>query len=166
MMDTTSLIIGLFFVAIFIVPVWLIQRSQNKGKGILSKSFKQAASSNGLSISTSDFWANAYCIGFDEKNNKLLYLAHKPTGDNVVVVDLNTLEKCSIERKTHQSGTGKHQETVTDHLVLKLIHNDAMHTTDRLEFYDVATNLSMNGEQMLLEKWQKIIGNKLVVAKV
>lgn len=164
-MDTTSIIIGLFFVAIFIVPIWLIQRSQNKGKGTLSKSFKEAASSNGLSISTSDYWANAYCIGIDEKNNKLLYVAHKESGDKVVVVDLSTLEKCSIERKTHQSGTGKHQETVTDHLDLKLIHNDAMHTSDRLEFYDESTSLHMNGEQILLEKWQKIIGNKLAVAK-
>lgn len=164
-MDTTSIIIGLFFVAIFIVPIWLIQRSQNKSKGTLSKSFKQAASSNGLTITMSDFWANLYSIGVDEKNNKLLYLAHKESGDKVVVVDLSTLEKCSIERKTHQSGTGKHQETVTEHLDLKLIHNDAMHTSDRLEFYDESTSLHMNGEQILLEKWQKIIGNKLAVAK-
>ncbi|MBE0663519.1 MAG: hypothetical protein IH597_13760 [Bacteroidales bacterium] len=164
-MDTTSIIIGLFFVALFIVPIWLIQRSQNKSKGTLSKSFKQAASTQGLSISTSDFWANMYGIGVDEKSNKLLYLAHKPAGEKVMVVDLNTLEKCSIERKTHQSGNGKHQETVTDRLDLKLIHNDAMHTTYRLEFYEESTSLHMNGEQILLEKWQKIIGNKLAVAK-
>lgn len=165
-MDTSSLVIGLILGLLCIIPAWLFQRTQNKATRILKKTFKQAATTNNLTISESDMWHNFYSIGLDNSKNKLLYLKHKDSDDQTVIVDLSTIEKCSMDRKTHQTGSGKHSATTINHLDLALIHNDAQHSRDLLEFYDESISSQLNGEPVLLEKWQKLITEKLAKAKV
>jgi hypothetical protein len=163
-MEPYSILIGLFFIAIFIVPVWLFQRTQTKGARNLSKSFRQAASANGLSISQFDLWQNVYGIGLDEQHKKLLYLKHEKEKDHTAVVDLAIIDKCNIEKKINNIAKNKSSNGVTERLALVLTHNDDKNIKDSLEFYDESVSPLMNGELAKLEKWQKIISGKLVKA--
>jgi hypothetical protein len=165
-MESYSVIIGLVFIALFILPIWYFQRSQNNSERYLSKLFKQVASTNELSISQSDEWHNMYSIGFDEKHNKLLYLKHSSSGDQKQVIDLSTIAKCSIEKKVRNVSNGKHQSREVDNIKLVLTRQDAAHTQLALEFYDKAESALLNGELTLVEKWKNLIESKLAAKKV
>jgi len=160
-MEPYSLIIGLFFVALFVLPVWFFQRSQNKEKRVLTKSFKQAASANGLSISQADLWHNIYGIGFDEKNKKLLYLKHSQEADHSILIDLRKIDKCSIQKQVNRSEHGKGSNNIIEKLNLVLVHNDDKNVKDSLEFYNEAICQNMDGDQNMAEKWQKFISAQL-----
>jgi len=165
-MELYSVIIGLVFIALFILPIWYFQRSQNKAGSYLSGLFKKVASDSELSISQFDEWCNIYSIGFDEKHNKLLYLKHSSSGDQKQLIDLSTIAKCSIEKKIRNVSNGKHQSREVDNIKLVLIRQDAAHTQLALEFYDKAVSALLNGELTLVEKWQSLIESKLAAQKV
>jgi len=164
-MESYSVVIGLVFISIFILPIWYFQRSQNKAERYLSKLFKQVASTNELSITQSDEWHNMYSIGFDEQRNKLLYLKHSSSGDQKQVIDLSTIAKCSIEKKIRNVSNGKHQSRQVDNIKLVLTKQDAAHAQLALEFYDESESALLKGELTLVEKWQNLIESKLVAKK-
>lgn len=163
-MNAFSLILGLIFVGIFIIPVVIFQRSQNKAMRELSRSFKRVAVSNGININQSDFWDNTYGIGIDEKNNKLLYIKHSNASDQVSVLDVNDVEKCSVEKQTENHNSKHKQETVLNHVNLAIIRRSSGQTKDLLEFYDESVSPRLNTELVLAEKWQKVISNRVAKA--
>lgn len=159
-MNAFSLIFGLVILGLFIIPVVYFQRSQNKTMRELSKSFKRIAVSNGINVSKSDFWDNIYGIGLDDKNNKLLYLKHNNSNDVVAVLDVNDVDKCSIEKLTeHHSSKLKH-EAVVNHVDLVITHRNGNQSKDLLEFYDESVSPRLNTELELAEKWRKLISSK------
>lgn len=159
-MNTSSLLIGLFLVLLCIIPVWLFQRTQTKATRTLKKSFKQLAATNNLAITESDIWHNIYSIGIDNSKNKLLYLKHTESGDLATVADVSDLDKCIVERKIQQTGSGRHSIATVQHLDLVLTYRDSPNHKDVLEFYDESLGTQMNGESMLIEKWQKLIADR------
>ena len=160
-MEAYSIIIGLIFIALFFIPIWLFQRSQNKESRNLKKSFHKAVSANGLSVSDFDLWNNIYGIGLDPKNNKLLYLKHGQQEDYTKVIDLGDIAKCSIERKTGKLPANKGASPVTEKLALVLTHSDDKNSVDLLEFYHESVSPQMNGESAVIDKWQKMLSIKL-----
>ena len=93
-------------------------------------------------------------------------MKHSSTGDQKQVIDLSTIAKCNIEKKIRNVGKGKHQSKVVENIKLVLSHQDIAHTQHLLEFYDGAESALMNGEIILVEKWQYLIESKVATNKV
>jgi len=163
-MNTFSLIFGLAILGLFLIPVFYFQRTQNKAMRELAKSFKQFAASNSINISKSDFWDNMYGIGIDDKNNKVLYVKHNNQNDVVAVLDMNDVDKCTIEKLTENHHTKRNHETVVNHVNLVITHSNGNKNKDLLEFYDESVSPRLNSELVLAEKWQKLISKKTATA--
>lgn len=160
-MESYSLIIGVIFIILCIVPVWLFQRTQTRALRKLTKTFKQAISKNDLSIIQSELWNNTYGIGVDAAKGRLLYVRQMNDSEDVCVIDLSGIDKCSIQKKSHSASNGKSNYSIVDTLNLVLSYNIAERKADVLEFYDESKKLQMNGEEMLVEKWKNIIDSHI-----
>ncbi len=160
-MESYSLIIGVIFIILCIIPVWLFQRTQTRALRKLRRTFKQAMSKNDLSIIQSELWDNTYGIGVDDVKERLLYVRKMNESDDICVIDLTGIDKCSIQKKTHSASTGKSNYSIVDTLNLVLTYNNAEKQADVLEFYDESKKLQMNGEEILVEKWKNIINSHI-----
>jgi hypothetical protein len=93
----------------------------------------------------------------------LLYLKHSQEGDQSMTIDLRKIHRCSIEKQTIRPEHGKGSNNTIEKLNLVLIHNDDKNMKDSLEFYNETTCHNMDGEQNMIEKWQKFISAQLAI---
>jgi hypothetical protein len=95
-MDFETIMLGLLAVAVFLVPIFYIQRKQKGQANKVEQVFLEASQKQGLNLSKYDFWNEQYGIGLDEVNNKLYYWNNTAQDPQEVLVDVHSIqEKCS-----------------------------------------------------------------------
>lgn len=159
-MEPFQIIVGTGALLAFILPIVYLRWLEHVKNRDLIARFLTLANQNGLSISKYDYWNICYCIGLDEKSQKILYFKMKDGLEKVTVVDLSTLQKCiplnqSKLMKTH-SGTSKVVESLGITLNFGLAKPEV-----HIEFYNGKESISLSGEIGLLDKWVNLI-NKSV----
>lgn len=159
-MESYSTFIGIAIVLIILIPLFLIQRSQNSQKNKSKKGFMLEAKNNNLNISESDSWGTYYTIAIDEVANKLIYSKIIDAEHNITIVDLSQVESCEID-KTHRAVKNKTTyKTETDKIDLLITYKTK--AKDVLEFYNIDVNFQMSNEIALLEKWESKIKSRLI----
>ncbi|PRY07430.1 hypothetical protein CLV24_12379 [Pontibacter ummariensis] len=156
-MDLGTTIIGLFSLALFIVPILYIQRGQRQQKKKFLEDFLKVTEGQQLSIRQYDSWPPYFSIGIDPVQRKLSYLKKQDQKEQTALIDLSEVASCRVVNE-HRDVNGTR---VIDFVALRFAFRNPRLSEQALEFYDREESMSLNEELMLAEKWQGIVNAHL-----
>ncbi|MFD1163045.1 MULTISPECIES: hypothetical protein [Hwangdonia] len=161
-MDTQATIIGFIILLIVITPLILIQASQKKKKKQSKKEFFEDAEKHHLDLTTVDFWGTYYAMATDEVANKLLYSKIINGVHNTAVIDLSSVNSCSIKKTERRLKNKTTNKSETDKIDLVITYKTPKKPASILEFYNIDVNFEMSNEFDLVKKWEAMIISKLL----
>lgn len=152
--DYLTLSIAAVCMAAFVAPFyWNHRKSAQKLKKAMHR-IQEVSKNLKLNLQEKDCWNNQYFIGLDPEQKVLLYAVdiHQ---NPPLVLDLTTVQKIKLEEKFHEFGNAKDKRKVLDRLDLVLIKDGQ--SSLELEFYDAEKYSAMDGEPLLIKKWEKLL---------
>jgi hypothetical protein len=159
-MDLTILLIGIASLAVFIVPIYFLQRANKREEVNKQKKFKKFAEQNGVMVSKFDLW-NENGIGLDQ-NKKKLFVSNKQNEKIVSsTIDLTDFALCKLVNDSRTVKTKHNKTTVVERITLNLKPANSTQTETAIVFYDKNGNTSLNNEFMLAESWEKLLNGIL-----
>jgi hypothetical protein len=158
-MDTSSIIIGVALVVVFVLLIWFSNYKRNQKQKKRLEKLKNFAEKQGFQISESEN-INDIVLGIDKVNNKVLFV--KESKNIEITIDLQTIKKCDINEISRNVETHSGKQKVVDKIELLFYPIDNKNSNISLEFYNEANgDLQLSGEHQFLEKWIKIIDNQI-----
>ncbi|MFC4872814.1 hypothetical protein [Negadavirga shengliensis] len=167
--DIISLSIAVILIAAFILPLYLHISKAKKRETRATKLLEDFAKSQGLEIQVKDLWRSRYFVGLDRNKAKLLY-SDDIALSSPVLIDLYTISRVKIGEVSHKVVNQVESRKVIDRLDLILLDKNG-DTANVLEFYDGNRFSDLNGETILIKKWEtyleditrKILKDQLVL---
>jgi hypothetical protein len=154
-MNSTSIIIGIGFIVLFIVPLAYLSTAGSRRKKKLIAQLSSLASENSCKISDMDQWKKS-CIGIDMENKKLFHT----TKNEKLVLDLLNVAKC----KLNSPNNSKMDKNTKIELVFTL--NNPADKIIKIEFFDTLVDTYIVDEDMQIpDKWLNIV-NSLINSNV
>ena len=161
-MDTSSTIIGLVILAVFILPIILLHSARKKRERKQLELFDQYVSSKGLFLQQRELW-NHYAIGMDTEHKQLFYAKQHLDDNREEVVSLSEIAMCEIAREMiRPTANAADDDLVLDRLELNLKFKESGRQSLRLEFYNREESTGLSDELELTEKWRKRINGALL----
>lgn len=157
-MDSVTIILGVLATAVFLVPIFYIQRKQKGQANKAKQAFLEAANEQGLQIGRHDFWNEQYGIGLDEAKSRLFYWHNNGYDPQEVVVDLGSVKRCVVDNVHHDVNGNR----IIDSIVLRVAMHGPKATELYLPFYSKEGNMMLSGELQLAEKWSGIVQHSMV----
>lgn len=156
-MDTSSIIIGLVILAVFIGPIVLLHLARRKRERRQMVQFEQYVQSKGLQLTDRELW-NHYGIGIDAPQQQLFYTKQHLDENREHLIGLADIASCETTREMTLPTTGKSEDDkVLDRLQLLIRFKDARKEPVHLEFYNRDESTGLSNELELTEKWRKRI---------
>ena len=138
-MDTTNTIIGIVFLLLILVPIYIINNNVKKRKNQLLNTLNELSNDKNTKFSETDFWSNNSGIGL--KGNMLAYFRKGEDAQVNEVVDLKEVKKCSLVQLDKHGNVPKNSHEINK-LTLHLTLNN--HKEISLVFFHVdALNVIM-----------------------
>lgn len=159
--DLTSVIISIFALATFFVPIAWYHFSQKAKMKKLTDMLNQYADENKASLTSHEIWGDCYALGIDEKNKKLLYLKTNKDNEEVLFIDLSEIDRCKVVNGTKNIPGTKANMSVTNNIRLQLHYKASGKASDFLEIYDGENGKSLTSEISVANKWSKSINSVL-----
>jgi hypothetical protein len=159
-MDLVTVFIGVFFLAICMMPFILAARSNKKKDKKLLHSLADVAKLHNCTLSQQDF-GKEIAIGLCENNNALIFFRQGKNKTTAEYVNLSEVKNCKLihSSKTVPDKEGTHKSSETVGLSLSFIHKHKPNLI--LDFYKVEENYQLSGELKLAQKWVHIINGKI-----
>lgn len=155
-MEMSNLISVAVFLALIIIPVWLLVRSSNKKKKALLAMANKLRLENVMNFTESDSWDNIV-IGLDKATKKLLWFREMPDGGHGKVMNLRDFSQCKKINMSRSAQVGKDSSQVVDQLGLELIAKESKAPSWLLEFYNSNNNYLLSTQLELQSKWHELI---------
>jgi hypothetical protein len=156
-MDITNTIIGIVFLLLILVPIYVINNNVKKRKKQLLSTLNELSFDENVKFSETDFWNNASGIGL--KGNVLAFFRKVGEVQWHEVIDLKEVKKCALVQFDKHGNTPKNNHEINE-LALHLTLND--HKEINLVFFHVdAKNFIIGEEFRIAKKWQDIIISKI-----
>jgi len=150
-MNITLFLMGMLFLAFFIVPVIYIHRAQkNKGKNFL-KHFADIALKENIKITHSEMWNENNCIGIDEVSGKLFILSKSDEKEETTQIDLKSVTQCKFS-PTYRKIKGNKNISVTERIDIVFSFNDSK-PEKVVNFYNTNGSATLSEEPVFAEKW-------------
>jgi hypothetical protein len=159
-MEMSNLVSVAVFLALIIIPVWLLVRSSNKKKRQLLAKANKLRAENAMNFTESDTWDNAV-IGLDKATKKLLWFKEKPEGGHGMVLKLKDFSQCKKVNVSRSAQVGNDSSQVVDQLGLELIAKEGKAAPLLLEFYNSKDSYLLSTQLELQSKWQQQIAESL-----
>lgn len=159
-MDLTILLIGIASVAVFIVPIYFLQRSNKREDINKQKKFVKLAEQNGVMVSKFDLW-NENGIGLDESKKKLFVTNTLNEKSVSTTIDLVDYSMCKLVNDSRTVKTKHNKTTVVERITLNLKPANSNQLDTTIVFYDKNANPQLNNEFMLAEGWEKLLNETL-----
>lgn len=157
MADYTTIAIILVILVAFSIPFFYsYQKKKQEEKGIINR-FISRAKELGLNISIHELWRRTYIIGLDKESGKVLHLRFQPELEEQLI-DLKEISRVSALKEYNDAAIETNK--VVNKLWLALSPMEKS-SNILLEFYNAEINMGMMGEPILVEKWQKLIQERI-----
>ncbi|MBE0654817.1 MAG: hypothetical protein IH594_13530 [Bacteroidales bacterium] len=163
-MDPVSIIIGIFFLALFIVPFIIMSRKGKKSEKQLLQTLAGIAEQHKCKLSQHEI-SGDFGIGLDEKKNFVFFCKNTTGQETRQAIDLAGIQLCRLIKssRTVNSKEGKHE--VIERLELGLIPTAKDRPEVRLEFFNAETGRQLNGELQSVENWSTRINARVKIKK-
>ncbi|CAM4201885.1 hypothetical protein [Gillisia limnaea] len=156
-MDTSSVIIGLLLMLVFVGPIlYMILNQSNKNKNRL-KNLKNLGSQNNMNLDQMEL-TNSLLLGLDSKSKKLIIVEPK-NNMQYDIIDLCEINQSLVSKKALPQVNGQKENTAITHISLDLFQKHPKETRTEIIFYDEYDDTSYNAETQLFlaNKWDKLI---------
>lgn len=157
-MDLTTLLIGVAALAIFIVPVLMIQVANRRRDKRRIKAFKQLAAQNGLTLTKYDTWGES-CIGVDEEKKKVYFSTGSNGQASSTLVNLSDVQTCSVSSDGKSLKTKEYNSALTERVSLDFWNGNGKQPEKSFLFFDKSIDSTLTDELLLAQKWEKIISD-------
>lgn len=159
-MDLRSTIIGTILLSTFIVPIIRMNRNRKKSEGKSMESLINIANKHNCTISKHEI-CNDLVIGIDETKNVVFF--NKIVDDNELkqVINLSEIKSCKVINTSRTIKSKNDTYKVVDRLELSLVPTAKNKSDIKVEFYNAETRGQLNGELQSIEKWSKLIADRL-----
>lgn len=160
-MNITILLIGLFALALFVLPVFYLYWIQkNKAKQI-HKHFMAEALKNGVTISESSTWGSTHCVGVDTRLKKLFVMhSNNDNTEETELIDINEIEKC-IVLPIYSNAHGSKANKTVERIDLNIAFKNPKKSNKTLCFFNSREDHTPVEQQALAEKWARIINTHI-----
>ena len=163
-MDPVSIIIGIFFLALFIVPFIIMSRKGKKSEKQLLQTLAGIAEQHKCQLSQHEI-SGDFGIGLDEMKN-FVFFCTNTTGQEIrQAIDLTGIQHCRLIKasRTINGKEGKHE--VIERLELGFVPIAKDRPEIRLEFFNAEAGRQLNGELQSIEKWLTRINARVKIKK-
>ncbi|MBD1396461.1 hypothetical protein H9Q13_04735 [Pontibacter sp. JH31] len=165
-MDLQTIIIGVLALAVFIVPVYLIQRKQKKQSNMVLDRMLSFCEERQMQLTKLDFWNEVFAIGIDEAVGKVVYFNMQDVVARQVIVDLADVKCCELVKDSRKVNG----DLIIDQIVLRFHFTGPKRQSQELEFYNREQNMMLSNELHFANKWMGIVNSALAtlpqIAKV
>lgn len=160
-MDLKSILLYAVIISILVAMVLLLRRNKEKKRKLKLKSLNDLANAHNCAVTQYEFCGNI-SIGIDEASDFLFFIKSRYDEVSSFHINLSEIQKCRIINTSRSVNNNNSIYVVIDRLELAFEPTDKSKQQILLEFYNSAhDNLSLSGELQLIEKWSKIIDNRL-----
>lgn len=160
-MDNSSVMIGLFLLALFILPiVYILVKQHSKEKKHLDL-IKKTASENNLNLDRLETYGHL-SLGLDSQAKKLLVADFKERFQHDII-ELKKVNQVRLSKKLLPDTYSKSKKENIIHLSLCIEMKNASKITE-ITFYDEEDELSNDAETRLHDarKWDDILNKSMV----
>lgn len=155
-MDTGTLIVGVIILAACILPFVLMVSSRKKKEKQLLLSLTGIANNHNFKISMHELFEE-FAIGLDEKANQLFFLRKTPENEIAQHINLEEVKACKVVKTGHSEDNFN----TIDKLELQFSFLEKKNQDEFLVFYNSEENTQLSGEILTIEKWVKILNDRL-----
>ncbi|NUO02039.1 MAG: hypothetical protein HUU01_15650 [Saprospiraceae bacterium] len=155
-MELSSAIIGGVCLILFILPIYLLNKSGVQKEKRRLNAMLALGEKYGLKLTTTDGW-NGYTIGLDEHAGKLIYVKSTDEDQREILIDLNDIRQCNIVNTPREIKSKSGTQRIVDRLELQFLYKKPETAPVLMEFYDGRKQFQLSGELQMVEKWAKII---------
>jgi hypothetical protein len=120
------------------------------------QSLQDEAQKVNCTIQEHEFCCNMM-IGLDKTNNTIFFIKKTDVKCEQSLIVLSGIKQCELLKTLRST----HEPNQIEKLALNFISKDDKVACVVLNFYDSNERFQMNGELQMIEKWHKIIVNKL-----
>ena len=158
-MDKTSILIGIGFIALFVIPLLLLSNSGKNKKKKLTLMLRSQAKETGRSILLFDLWKTS-CIGIDNKE-EIIYCVSKSNGNfNKMEIDLKTVSKCILSGYNRSENNSRSKSNTKIELQFKFQNPENIKS---IEFFDTKVDTFITDDDFRIpEKWLNIVNSRLL----
>ncbi|MCC6754323.1 MAG: hypothetical protein IT266_10120 [Saprospiraceae bacterium] len=161
-MDLGTTITGIIILLICIIPFVIMYLNNQKREKKLLQELSTFAERNNCKISQHELWNNNSLIGIDETANMIFFIKKLKGNEIMQQINLTEIQKCRVinSGRTVSNKNGSHK--VVDKLDLAFTFHDKNKEEIIVEFYNADyDSLTLSGELQLVEKWCKIINDRI-----
>lgn len=155
-MDSGTLIVGVIILAACILPFVLMVRSRKKKEKQLLLKLTGIANNHNFKISMHELFEE-FAIGLDEKANQLFFLRKTKENETVQHINLEEVKDCKVVKTGHSDNN----YNTIDKLELQFSFLEKKKQDEFLVFYNSEENTQLSGEILTIEKWVKILNDRL-----
>ena len=159
-MDWGTAIIGLIAILICIVPFVIIYYNRVKKKNKMLQSLNEIAQPHNCKISQHEFCGD-FVLGIDESRNFVFFFKQKKEEAISQFVDLAEIQTCQVIKKKLNDKTDIISLGFIERLELSFIPANKNKAEMKFELYDEVTNKQLSGELQFVDRWLKLISNRL-----
>jgi hypothetical protein len=157
----STILIGTFVVALFILPFFLMEISKNKGKKHLKEALNKIAEDNKCNITQSEFWTDS-AIGLDENTNHLFFVHTFNGKETIQHLLLQDYRNCKVNNISRNIKDRQGDHKAIDRIELEFSPIDKSKPETFLEFFNSEGNKFHTDELMVSEKWSGIVRKRIV----
>ena len=159
-MNLGTAIVGAIFIAIFMLPFIFMLSGRKKKEKQLKRSILAIANNHNCKISQQEI-SDEFAIGLDESLNKLFFFKKTSEKEIAQHVNLSEIKSCKVIKTEHSTGNKQDSAKLIDKLDLHFSFLDRKNPDISLVFYDSDENFGMDGEIQKIEKWARIVNDRL-----
>ena len=163
-MNLETTIIGAIMLAIFIVPYVFFSGSSKRKEKKLLQSLSNIAEQHNCKITQHEI-SGELIIGLDETANFVFFF--KKINDKGIAqhINLTEIQNCKVINLNRTINNKNGNYKVIDKLELSFIPIAKNNSETLLEFYNSDENRQLTVEFKLIEKWAKIVNDRLTLQK-
>lgn len=162
--DSSSLIIGLGLLFLFMTPIFFYQMSVSKKERRLSSLLKEIATKNQSKLDEKEAFRTGFALGLDKQKRLLFWAQADPESKETQseVYSLAEYDKCSVYKS--QSGTTQHDGATISEIGINL------KTSHNKQSVNIPTCVVKQGwlagdEVVQADRWAKLVQIQLISAK-
>lgn len=160
-MDLGTLIIGIVFILICIIPFALMIINSRKKEKKQLNGLSDIAQKSKCKLSRYDFWHNS-SIGIDDTAYMVFFTRKSKDIETSQQINLTEIKTCRVLNSTRTWSSNDGNNKVIDKLELAFSFHDNQKHEVALEFYNADyDSLTLSGELQLVEKWCGIMNDKI-----
>lgn len=155
----STTITGIIIIAVIILPIWYLIRTQSAGKRKLHKLLEESGKGSEFEATEHESWSGKI-IGIDRDHGKVAYANLKDASNHIHLVDLALYNRCFSD-KTQKNNGSKNGESALSGISLHFVAREKGTPDYIIPLYSDEIDNELTNEIQLAEEWADKINSSL-----